>query len=167
VLARSDVHMQEQVRAVVAIQSHVLLIGEVTGGQEALAAVAACAPDVLVLDMQISGVHACNVTRTTLTHQPQLGIVVWIELDDGELPDSQAWMMQGAGVCGVDSAADHAEIEQAIYCSCCYRQGIPESSPHAAEEPDAARAPTARAACHRLDQSPDCPDAQDRASDCL
>jgi two-component system nitrate/nitrite response regulator NarL len=118
VLASSDVRMREQVDAVVATQPQMLLGSAVTCAQEAIMAAAEIVPDVLMLDMHIQGVHACSVTRTALTARPQLGVVVWIELgDSSDLPDAQAWTMQRAGVCCVDTSAGHAEIEQAIVCA--------------------------------------------------
>jgi DNA-binding NarL/FixJ family response regulator len=82
-------------------------------------AVAELAPDVLVLDMEIRGIHAFSVTRTVLAHRPQLGIAAWIALDDStELPDWKASSLQQAGVCCcVDDMADHTEVEQALVCA--------------------------------------------------
>jgi len=118
VLAGSDARLREQVCAVVDAQPQMLLDSAVHSGEEAIAAVAELAPDVLVLDMQITGMHACSVTRSVLTLRPQLGIVVWIELaDSADLPDEKALLMQRAGACCVDTAADDTEIEQAIVCA--------------------------------------------------
>jgi chemotaxis response regulator CheB len=55
VLAGSDVRLREQVHAVVATRPQMLLVSEVTCGEDAIAVVAECAPDVLVLDMQNLG----------------------------------------------------------------------------------------------------------------
>jgi DNA-binding NarL/FixJ family response regulator len=119
VLAGTDVRMRERVRAVIATRPQLLLVRDVTGGEEAIAAVAALAPDVLVLDMEITGIHAFSVTRTVLALRPQLGIAVWIDLyDSSKLPDWKASSMQRAGACCcVDDAADPAELEQALVCA--------------------------------------------------
>jgi hypothetical protein len=85
-----------------------LLVREVVCGEAAISAVAELAPDVLILEMEITGVHACSVTHSALALRPQLGIAVWIALDDTELPDEQAWWMRHGGVCCcVDDAGNH------------------------------------------------------------
>jgi DNA-binding NarL/FixJ family response regulator len=119
VLAGSDERMREQVHAVLEARPHMLLVSDVTAGEEAIAAVAEPAPDVLVLDMEITGVHACSVTRAALAPPPQLGIAVWIAPDDStELPDEKArWMQHGGVCCCVDAGADHEEIALALACA--------------------------------------------------
>lgn len=119
VLAGTDERMRERVHAAVEAWPQMLLVGEVFRGEDAIATVAELAPDVLILDMEIMGVHACSVTRMALELRPQLGIVVWIALDDStDLPDLKTWSMQRTGACCcVDDGADHAEIAQAMICA--------------------------------------------------
>jgi DNA-binding NarL/FixJ family response regulator len=115
-LAGSDVRLRKRMHAVVEARPQMLLVGAVPTGENAVAAVAELAPDVLILDVEMAGAHACTVTRSALALRPQLGMVVWIELVDGAgLPDEKAVTMQHVGrCCCVDSVADDAEIEQAI-----------------------------------------------------
>jgi DNA-binding NarL/FixJ family response regulator len=115
-LAGSDARLRERMRAVVEARPQMLLVGAVPTGENAVATVAELAPDVLILDMEMAGAHACSVTRSALALRPQLGIVGWIELvDSAGLPDEKAVAMQHVGrCCCVDSGADDAEIEQAI-----------------------------------------------------
>jgi DNA-binding NarL/FixJ family response regulator len=120
-LAGSDARLRERVRAVVEARPQLLLVRDISSGEEAIATMAELAPDVLVLDMEIMGVHACSVTRAALSQRPQLGIVAWIDLvDSTELPNLKAASLQRGGVCCcVDTATDtyEAEIEQAIVCA--------------------------------------------------
>jgi DNA-binding NarL/FixJ family response regulator len=119
VLAGSDARLQERVRAVVEARPQLLLVRAASSGEEAIATVAELAPDVLVLDMEIMGVHAYSVIRAVLTRRPLQGNVAWIDLvDSTELPDLKAASLQRGGVCCcVDTAADEAEVEQAIVCA--------------------------------------------------
>jgi DNA-binding NarL/FixJ family response regulator len=92
-----------------------VLIGEVASGEQAISAARDRVPDVLVLDMEVPGVHAIIVARMILNLQPHLGIMAWIDLDESEeLPDQKAYYMQHMGVCCcVDDESDQAEIGQA------------------------------------------------------
>jgi DNA-binding NarL/FixJ family response regulator len=119
VLAGADERLRERVHAAIEARPQMFLVGEVIRGDEAISAVAELAPDVLILHMEITGVHACSVTRAALALRPQLGIVVWIALDDStEVPDEQAlWKRHGGVCCCIDDAADHEEITQALLCA--------------------------------------------------
>jgi DNA-binding NarL/FixJ family response regulator len=119
VLAGTDACLRERVRALAHAQLQLQLAGDVPSGDEAVAAVADLAPDVLLLDMEITGATACSVTRAVLTRRPQLGIVVWIEVfDSTELPDLKAAAMQRSGASGcIDSAADAQELAHALVCA--------------------------------------------------
>jgi hypothetical protein len=105
----------------VAARPQMLLVLDVTSGEEAIAAVAELAPDVLFLDREIT--HGLSrIQPDTYDLGPAAAgrhRVVWIDLcDSTELPDWKAWLMQRAGVGrDVDDTAAHEEIPQAIVCA--------------------------------------------------
>jgi DNA-binding NarL/FixJ family response regulator len=115
-LAGSNDRMRDKVRKAVEGLPEGILVGEATDGQQAISAVLELQPDVVVMDMEISGVHAVEVTRAILSLHRRVGIVVWIDLNErSDLPDEKAAWMRHVGVHGcLDSDAERPEIERAI-----------------------------------------------------
>jgi DNA-binding NarL/FixJ family response regulator len=115
-VAGIDQRMRERVREAIAALPDAHLVGEVESGEQAIMGAKDLQPDVLVLDMEVPGVHAIGVTRTVLSQHPQVGIVVWIALSEGwDLPYEKAsWIQHAGACCCVDDKADQTEVEQAL-----------------------------------------------------
>jgi DNA-binding NarL/FixJ family response regulator len=115
-LAGSNERMRHKVREAVEALSEAVLVGEVARGEQAISGAMELQPDVVVMDVEICGVHAIEVTRAILRLHRRVGIVAWIDLDErSDLPDEKTSWMRHFGVHGcLDSDAERPEIEQAI-----------------------------------------------------
>jgi DNA-binding NarL/FixJ family response regulator len=60
------------------------IVGEAASGSEAVAAVAALQPDVVVMDLHMPGLNGIEATRQILDERPGTGILVLTMLEDDE-----------------------------------------------------------------------------------
>jgi DNA-binding NarL/FixJ family response regulator len=58
--------------------------GEAASGQQALAAIAAQPPDIVLMDIQMPGLNGIETTRRLIDSAPQIGVIMLTMFDDDE-----------------------------------------------------------------------------------
>ncbi len=69
-------------RALIAADPGMELVGEATDGEEAVALVAAVQPDVVLMDLNMPGMNGIEATRRITPASPSVGVLVVTMLDD-------------------------------------------------------------------------------------
>jgi DNA-binding NarL/FixJ family response regulator len=69
-------------RALLAAEDDTVVVGEAASGDEAVQLVATLTPDVILMDLNMPGMHGLETTRRILKTQPQIGILVITMFDD-------------------------------------------------------------------------------------
>jgi DNA-binding NarL/FixJ family response regulator len=87
------------------------VVGEAASGEDAIARADALMPDVILMDIQMPGVHGIEATRRILQQHASIGIIVVTMLDD----DSSVFAAMRAGARGyVLKGADKADLVRTI-----------------------------------------------------
>ena len=87
------------------------VVGEAASGDEAIARADDASPDVILMDIQMPGVHGIEAARRILLKHPNMGIIVVTMLDD----DNSVFAAMRAGARGyVLKGADKADVLKTI-----------------------------------------------------
>jgi DNA-binding NarL/FixJ family response regulator len=70
--------------AALAERDDIEVVGEAAGGQAAIAAAAALAPDVIVMDLHLPDLGGVDATRAITNASPDIGVLVLTMFDDSE-----------------------------------------------------------------------------------
>ena len=110
-IADDHLFYREGVRALLAAEGDVVVVGEASSGDEAVARAAELAPDVVLMDLKMPGLNGIEATRQILGAQPQIAILVITMFDD----DDSVFAVMRAGARGyLLKDADHDELMRAI-----------------------------------------------------
>lgn len=102
---------REGLRALFSAIEDIELVGEATGGQEAIALTEELQPDVILMDIDMPGTSGVQATRRILRQTPSVGIVMVTMLED----DSSVFSAMRAGAGGyVLKGAQPNELLQTI-----------------------------------------------------
>src|SRR6478752_5639199 len=86
--------------------------GEAVSGEEAIEKAASLQPDVILMDLQMSGINGIEATRQILHTSPHIGVLVLTMFED----DDSVFAAMRAGARGyLLKGADQTEIARAIH----------------------------------------------------
>ncbi|MEA2704582.1 MAG: hypothetical protein QOD63_2527 [Actinomycetota bacterium] len=103
--------VRQGLRAVLSAAGDIQVVGEASDGREAVALAVEVGPDVVVMDLQMPGLHGIEATRQILAHRPSTAILVLTMFDD----DDTVFAAVGAGAAGyLLKGADGADIVTAV-----------------------------------------------------
>ena len=99
-------------RALLASEPLVSIVGEATNGSEAISRALELEPDVILMDLHMSEMNGIEATRQILRAQPRIGIIALTMLED----DDTVFAAMRAGARGyLLKGADEAEVLRAIH----------------------------------------------------
>jgi DNA-binding NarL/FixJ family response regulator len=99
-------------RALLASEPLVSIVGEATNGSEAISLALELEPDVILMDLHMSEVNGIEATRQILRVQPRIGVIALTMLED----DDTVFAAMRAGARGyLLKGADEAEVLRAIH----------------------------------------------------
>ena len=102
---------RDGVKSLLAETADILVIGEASTGEEAIARSQELEPDVVLMDINMPGVKGIEATRRILQRNPNIGIVIVTMLED----DASVFAAMRAGARGyVLKGAHHDEMLHAI-----------------------------------------------------
>lgn len=98
-------------RVILGAQPDTELVGEATGGEEAISLAAELRPDVILMDLNMPEVNGIEATRKIVQESPQVGILMLTMFED----DDSVFAAMRAGARGyILKGADGAETLRAI-----------------------------------------------------
>ena len=110
-IADDHLFYREGVRALLAGEPGIQIVGEASHGEEVLARAAELAPDVILMDLKMPGLNGIEATRRVLAARPQTGVLVVTMFDD----DDSVFAVMRAGARGyLLKDADQDELVRAI-----------------------------------------------------
>src|SRR5215472_13585525 len=99
-------------RAMLAPEQAVSIVGEATNGSEAISRALEFEPDVILMDLHMSQMNGIEATRQILRAQPRIGVIALTMLED----DDTVFAAMRAGARGyLLKGADDAEVLRAIH----------------------------------------------------
>ena len=99
-------------RAMLASEQAVSIVGEATNGSEAISRALEFEPDIILMDLHMSEMNGIEATRQILRAQPRIGIIALTMLED----DDTVFAAMRAGARGyLLKGADEAEVVRAIH----------------------------------------------------
>ncbi len=102
---------REGVSALLASIPDMVVVGEASTGEEAIAKAGDLQPDVILMDIQMPGVNGIEATRRILNTSPHIGVIVVTMFQD----DDSVFAAMRAGARGyILKGADQAEMLRAI-----------------------------------------------------
>lgn len=103
--------VRQGLSALFAAVPEIIVVGEAASGDEVIARADSLMPDVILMDIQMPGVHGIEATRRILQEHASIGIIVVTMLDD----DSSIFAAMRAGARGyVLKGADKADLVKTI-----------------------------------------------------
>jgi len=98
-------------RALLASIPGIIVVGEASDGEEAIARALELQPDIILMDLHMPGLNGVEATRRILQASPQIGILVLTMLED----DASVFAAMRAGARGyLLKGADQDEVLRAI-----------------------------------------------------
>lgn len=102
---------RDGLRALILSASDMEVVGEATSGEEVVSLAADCQPDVILMDIQMSGINGIQATRQIMEKQPHAQILMVTMFED----DQSVFAAMRAGARGyVLKGAKHDEMLRAI-----------------------------------------------------
>jgi DNA-binding NarL/FixJ family response regulator len=99
-------------RALLASEPAISVVGEATDGAEAISRAVELEPDVILMDLHMSEMNGIEATRQILRAQPRIGVIALTMLED----DDTVFAAMRAGARGyLLKGADEAEVLRAIH----------------------------------------------------
>jgi DNA-binding NarL/FixJ family response regulator len=103
--------VRQGLSAMFAAVPDIAVVGEAASGDDVIARADALMPDVILMDIQMPGIHGIEATRRILQQHASIGIIVVTMLDD----DSSVFAAMRAGARGyVLKGADKADLVRTI-----------------------------------------------------
>jgi DNA-binding NarL/FixJ family response regulator len=98
-------------RALLASVTDMAVVGEASGGEEAIVQAAELQPDIILMDLHMPGLNGIEATRRIVQAHPHIGILVLTMLED----DASVFAAMRAGARGyLLKGADQADVLRAI-----------------------------------------------------
>ena len=98
-------------RALLASVPNMTVVGEASGGEEAITQAAELQPDIILMDLHMPGLNGIEATRRIVQAHPHIGILVLTMLED----DASVFAAMRAGARGyLLKGADQADVLRAI-----------------------------------------------------
>jgi DNA-binding NarL/FixJ family response regulator len=98
-------------RALLASVTDMTVVGEASGGEEAITQAAELQPDIILMDLHMPGLNGIEATRRIVQVHPHIGILVLTMLED----DASVFAAMRAGARGyLLKGADQADVLRAI-----------------------------------------------------
>jgi DNA-binding NarL/FixJ family response regulator len=108
--------VRQGLRAVFALAEDIEVVGEVSDGAQAVRAVLELQPDVVVMDLQMPGLHGIEATARILERRPATAVLVLTMFED----DDTVFAAVRAGALGyVVKGADGLDIIAAVRAAAC------------------------------------------------
>jgi len=99
-------------RALLASEPAISIVGEATNGSEAISQAVELEPDVILMDLHMAQMNGIEATRQILRAQPRIGVIALTMLED----DDTVFAAMRAGARGyLLKGADEAEVLRAIH----------------------------------------------------
>jgi DNA-binding NarL/FixJ family response regulator len=103
--------VRQGLRAVLSAAGDIEVVGEASDGRQAVALAVETGPDVVVMDLQMPGLHGIEATREILARRPSTAVLVLTMFED----DDTVFAAVAAGAAGyLLKGADGADIVQAV-----------------------------------------------------
>lgn len=103
--------VRKGLRALLASVPDMMVVGEATTGEEAVAQAADLQPDIILMDLHMPGLNGIEATRRIVQTDPHIGILVLTMLED----DASVFAAMRAGARGyLLKGADQADVLRAI-----------------------------------------------------
>jgi len=88
-------------KALIATEPNVEVVGEASNGEEAVNLTSELAPDVILMDINMPGLNGIEATRRILATRPQIGILIVSMLDDDSVfaalrAGARGYLLKGA-----------------------------------------------------------------------
>jgi DNA-binding NarL/FixJ family response regulator len=97
------------------------LVGEAEDGEQAVAAAAELAPDVVVMDLHMPHINGIEATRRIVAAHPEIGVLVLTMFEDDESvfaamrAGARGYLLKGAGPGEIERAIDAVGRGEAIF----------------------------------------------------
>jgi DNA-binding NarL/FixJ family response regulator len=103
--------VRDGLRALLASVADTVVVGEASGGEEAIGLAAELQPDIILMDLHLPGLNGVEATRRIVQASPHIGILVLTMLED----DASVFAALRAGARGyLLKGADQTEVLRAI-----------------------------------------------------
>jgi len=110
-IADDHVFYREGVRALLSSSPEITVVGEASSGDEAILRTAELKPDIILMDIKMSGMNGIDATRHIHESNPEIGVLVITMFDD----DDSVFAAMRAGARGyLLKDADKDELVRAI-----------------------------------------------------
>ena len=113
--------VRDGLRAVLSATDDLVVVGEAADGLAAVALVQELGPDVVVMDLQMPGLHGLEATRQITTHRPSTAILVLTMFEDDDTVFSairagaSGYLLKGADGADIVAAVRSVAAGQAVF----------------------------------------------------
>jgi DNA-binding NarL/FixJ family response regulator len=113
--------VRQGLRAVLDSAEDVTVVGEALDGEEAVRLAAALAPDVVLMDLQMPGLHGVDATRAIVTGRPETAVLVLTMFEDDDMvfaavaAGALGYLLKGADGADIVAAVRVASTGQAVF----------------------------------------------------
>jgi DNA-binding NarL/FixJ family response regulator len=107
--------------AVLAVADGIVVAGEAGDGEAAVALSAELAPDVVIMDLQLPGMHGIDATREIVARRPGIAVLVLTMFEDDQMVFSAisagavGYLLKGADGADIIAAIRAAAAGQAVF----------------------------------------------------
>jgi DNA-binding NarL/FixJ family response regulator len=113
--------VRQGLRAVLSSEPDISVVGEAMDGAEAVRLVAELEPDVVIMDLQMPGMHGIDATHAILAARPGTAVLVLTMFDDDDMVFSavaagaKGYLLKGADGSDIVTAVRAAGSGQAVF----------------------------------------------------
>ncbi len=113
--------VRQGLRAVLDSAEDLIVVGEAVDGEEAVRLAAELAPDVVLMDLQLPGLHGVDATREILSDRPGTAILVLTMFEDDDMvfaavsAGALGYLLKGADGADIVAAVRAASSGQAVF----------------------------------------------------
>lgn len=113
--------VRQGLRAVLSSVHAMEIVGEACDGQDAVRLAGALSPDVVVMDLQMPGLHGIDATREILVHRPATSVLVLTMFEDDDMvfaalaAGASGYLLKGSDGADIVTAVQAAAAGQAVF----------------------------------------------------